>query len=108
MNFDVVRWLNSLQSIGWKYFAFAGVAFLIFYVLFSSYFSRIKIQQGFPKHRDYYRDVFFSFISMMIFATTSYIVFFVLKLYNNIFYGSVSEYGNVYFYFSFIWMFFLH
>lgn len=108
MNFDVNKWLYALQSTGTKYFLFAGTAFLVFYILFSGLFKRIRIQNKFPENADYYRDVLYSVISMTIFATISYIVFTALKPYNNIQYGTIAEYGWGYFGLSFVWMFFLH
>jgi len=108
MNFDYWKWLHNLQSTGTKYFMLAGGAFLFFYILFPKAFSGIRIQKLFPKRKDHYRDVFFSFISMMIFATVAYVVFTTLRPYNHIQYGSISQYGVVWFWLSFVWMFFLH
>src|SRR5580704_12374046 len=108
MNFDVAKWLHSLQNIGIKYFSFAGIAFLIFYILFARTFKTIRIQETLPRHKDYYRDILYSIVSMVIFTTTAYIVFTVLKPYNNIRYGTIAEYGVAYFYLSFLWMFLLH
>lgn len=108
MNFDVNKWLHNLQSTGTKYFLFAGISFLLFYVLFRNVFTTIRIQRTFPRHKDYYRDIIYSMISMTFFATIAYVVFTSLRPYNHIHYGTVAEYGTVYFYLSFIWMFFLH
>ena len=108
MNFDIHLWLRALQSTGTKYFLFAGIAFLIFYILFSTAFRSIRIQKNFPKNKDYYRDILYSVLSMTIFATISYFVFTTLRHYNHIHYGSIAEYGTLLFYLSFIWMFLLH
>jgi Delta7-sterol 5-desaturase len=108
MNFDTTHWLHNLWGTGSKYFLFAGIAFFVFYILFRRVFHRIRIQNEFPKSRDYFRDIFYSLISILIFGSVSYFVFFTLRPYNNIQYGTVEEYGVVYFWLSFIWMFFLH
>lgn len=108
MEFEISKWLQSLARIGGRYFILAGSMFLIFYVLFPAFFSRLRIQKLFPKPKDYYRDILFSAISIIIFATVAYTVFVVLRPYNHIRYGSIAEYGMVYFILSFFWMFLLH
>ncbi len=84
MNFDIHQWLRALQSTGTKYFLFSGIAFLIFYILFSNAFRSIRIQRAFPGNKDYYRDILYSVLSMTIFATISYFVFTALRPYNHI------------------------
>jgi len=108
MHFDTANWLQHLKGTGSKYFMFAGIAFFIFYILFRNLFKGIRIQAEYPKMKDYYRDVFYSVISIFIFASVSYLVFVTWRPYNNIMYGTVAEYGRVYFWLSFVWMFFLH
>lgn len=103
---DFEPWLTAIKKISGRYFILAGVAFIVFYILFPKAFQKIKIQKLFPKPTHYYRDVFFSIISMLLFATTAYISIAVLKPYNNINYGPVKNY---FFYaLSFVWMFILH
>ena len=103
---DFEPWFTAIKKISGRYFILAGVAFIVFYILFPKAFQKIKIQKLFPKPTHYYRDVFFSIISMLLFATTAYISIAVLKPYNNINYGPVKNY---FFYaLSFVWMFILH
>jgi Delta7-sterol 5-desaturase len=103
---DFEPWLNAIKKISSKYFIFASIAFVVFYVLFPKAFQKIKIQKLFPKAMHYYRDIFFSIISMLIFATIAYVCLALLEPYNTINYGSVHNY---FFYaLSFVWMFFLH
>jgi sterol desaturase/sphingolipid hydroxylase (fatty acid hydroxylase superfamily) len=66
-----------------------------------------KIQAAFPKLQDYRRDVFYSAVSMCIFATIGVFTFKILRPYTNL-YRDVNEYSRMYYYFTFIWMFFLH
>ena len=103
---DLVPWINAMQKISGRYFILASVTFLIFYILFPRYFHKIKIQKLFPKAINYYRDVFFSVISILIFSTMAYVSFALLKPYNNLNYGSIDNY--FFFALSFVWMFFLH
>ncbi len=108
MDFKVDKWLYALEHLSLRYFVFAGMAFLIFYVLFAKQFKPIKIQETFPKQKDYNRDVAFSVLSILIFATVAYITFTALKPYNNIYYGAIDHYGMLWYALSFVWMFFLH
>lgn len=106
MEFDFDTWLKTITNISARYFILAGVGFLLFYVLFPKIFQKIKIQNKFPHTKNYYRDIFYSIISMVIFTTIAYITFTTLKPYNNINYGEIENY---YLYaLSFIWMYFLH
>jgi len=106
MNFDVDVWLHSLTNISLRYFLLASISFLVFYILLPKVFEKIKIQKKFPKKDNYYRDIGYSIISMLIFASMAYICFTALKPYNNINYGEII---NPYWYaMSFVWMFFLH
>jgi sterol desaturase/sphingolipid hydroxylase (fatty acid hydroxylase superfamily) len=57
-----------LWRIGGRYTLFAGFAFLLFYVWKrSAWFSR-KIQPRFPGSKDLKREVFYSFLTILIFA----------------------------------------
>ncbi|WP_394759533.1 sterol desaturase family protein [Flavobacterium sp.] len=106
MDFDFDAWLKAITNISARYFILAGTSFLIFYILLPKIFLKIKIQKLFPKTKNYYRDITYSVISMFIFSTIAYITFTLLKPYNNINYGEVTNY---YWYaLSFVWMFFLH
>ena len=106
MPFDIKPWLHSMYTVSARYFILAGVAFFIFYILFPKRFENIKIQKKIPKSENYYRDIRYSIIAMLIFATVGYITFTLLKPYNNINYGDIK---NPYWYgLSFVWMFFLH
>jgi sterol desaturase/sphingolipid hydroxylase (fatty acid hydroxylase superfamily) len=101
------RWLFVYQAIGTRYVAMTGVAFLIFYILFKNRFAGCKIQAKFPKTSDYTRDILYSALSIAIFAVVSVCTFSILKPYSNL-YDNVADYGNVYYGFSFVWMFFVH
>lgn len=106
ITFDYQAWFTTISNISLRYFILAGVAFVVFYVLFKKQFQSIKIQQKFPKNENYYRDVKYSVISMLIFSTIAYLSFTQFKAYNNIIYTEVDNY--YYLAFNFIWMFFLH
>jgi lathosterol oxidase len=106
MEFDLEPWIHSVRTVSSRYFILAGAAFLVFYILFPRIFQKIKIQKKFPNTKNYYRDILYSVISMIIFATIAYISFTLLKPYNNINYGDIKN--NYLYALSFVWMYFLH
>ena len=99
--------LASFIYTGTRYFIVAGAIFLLFYGLLKRVLVSRKIQENFPKLKDYRRDIFYSVLSMGIFSVVSYITLVTLGSYNNV-YWHIEEFGLPYFLFTFIWMFFLH
>ena len=91
-----------------RYLIIAGVAYLIFYVVFKEKFSISKIQQKFPKNKDFFREIGYSFTTFLIFTMVG------VGLYNPMVrpythtYFEVSEYGYFYFFFSFFVMLLMH
>ena len=51
---------EAFLKIGSRYFLFAALAFIIFYVVFKQQFFYKKIQKRFPKVPDYLREAGFS------------------------------------------------
>jgi Delta7-sterol 5-desaturase len=101
------KWVEIYSKIGTRYFLMAGSAFFIFYVLFKKPMLFRKIQPKFPQITDYGRDIAFSMLSMGIFICVNITTFFIIRPYTNI-YENISDYSQMYYYFTFIWMFFLH
>lgn len=94
-------------QIGIRYLIMAGGAFFLCYILFRERLQWRKIQQKFPAVSDYRRDVFYSLVSIFIFAATSVWTFFVIHPYTNL-YDNISDFGLPYYLFTFVWIFFLH
>lgn len=90
-----------------RYFSVASLVFVAFYLILKRALVARKIQQAFPKWRDYRRDILFSVLSMAIFSVVSYVTVVVLAPYHHL-YRRIDEYGLPYYLFSFVWMFFLH
>ena len=57
-----------------RYFLFAGITFLAFYVLGKKIFIRFKIQQKFPATRHMWRELGLSLLSLSIFSLTGLFV----------------------------------
>ncbi len=58
-----------------RYFLFAGITFLVFYVLGRKIFVRFKIQQKFPATKHMWRELRYSLLSLVIFALNGVFVF---------------------------------
>lgn len=107
MNWDKFVWV--LLDNADKYFLIAGPAFFIFYVFLKKKISYKKIQQAFPKKKDYWREIFFSTISIIIFSFPP-----LYMLYDDnirphtTFYTDISEYGWVYTILAFPLMLLMH
>jgi Delta7-sterol 5-desaturase len=100
-------WQSVYANIGTRYFLMAGIVFILFYVIFQQPMRFRKVQAKFPTLSDYGRDIFYSAISIAIFAAVSVWTLFILKPYTNM-YEHISDYGIAYYCFTFVWMFFLH
>ena len=100
-------WLSEVTGIVKDYFIFATSAFLMFYYILKKPMWFRKVQKKLPKLSDHARDIFYSMISVTIFATVGLATFFFLNPYTNT-YENIAEYGWVYYAFSWAWMFFIH
>lgn len=94
-------------AINSRYFFFAGMAFLLLYVIFKTKFSPFKIQKKYPANKDYLRELLFSLLSMTIFTAVATSVFTILKPYTQL-YKNISDYGWWYYGFSIVMMMFIH
>lgn len=92
-----------------KYYVLAGIAFLLFYVVFRHRIAWRKIQLRFPAQRDYRREVIFSTVSIIIFALPVVILVEndVLRPHTT-FYRDISRHGWWYFFGAFPLLFLMH
>ena len=101
--------VKSIWLIGGRYFMIAGIAFLIFYVIWRNRFFYRKIQNRFPKNSDYLREMGYSFITIAIFSFVSVILFNHPKVApHTTRYLTISDYGWFYYFALFPVMFFMH
>ncbi|MEQ9468287.1 MAG: sterol desaturase family protein [Ekhidna sp.] len=94
-------------NIGIRYLLAAGLAFLVFYVLFRSRFLTRRIQQAFPRTADYRRDLLYSLLTVFFFTIIALLTFFVLRPYT-LLYVSLSDKTVWYWLLTVIPMFFIH
>ena len=106
---DVTTYFRIWQNIGSRYFLVAGLAFLIWYVLFRKLVERKKIQLKFPGKNDYGREIFYSVVTIFIFAL---VPFFLLNTpeiaRHTTLYKEISDYGWAWFFLAFPVMFIMH
>jgi sterol desaturase/sphingolipid hydroxylase (fatty acid hydroxylase superfamily) len=98
-----------VQNIGSRYFAVAGLSFVLYYFLLYKKVSHKKIQQRLPKRQDYLREVGYSLLTIFIFA---FVPLFILHMpslsrYTTL-YTRVEDYGWAYFFLAFPVLFLLH
>ncbi|MFD0939856.1 sterol desaturase family protein [Pedobacter boryungensis] len=103
------NFLKYIFDVGTRYFLIAGIAFLIFYVLFHERFSGRRLQKKMPKMSDHKRDVFYSIITIVIFGALPVIFLENDKIrpYTQL-YQHISDHGWVYFILAFPLMLLIH
>ncbi|MEO0344326.1 MAG: sterol desaturase family protein [Pseudomonadota bacterium] len=103
---DALSYITSRVVL--RYFAFATVAFVLFYVILKKPLWFRKIQQRVPQLSDFGREVAYSAVSMAIFGIMATLALYVLQDYNNVYRAPIEGWGAVWFYVSFLWMLILH
>jgi sterol desaturase/sphingolipid hydroxylase (fatty acid hydroxylase superfamily) len=68
------KYLIILLSNVLRYFIFAGIPFLIFYMLFKNSFVANKIQARFADKKDFIREIFYSLQTTLILATVAFLI----------------------------------
>lgn len=106
---DWSHYLPIAELIGLRYFIFAGMAFLLTYVVWRTKLRGRKIQSRFPKNKDYRREIGYSILTIAIFAAVP-----VLLIFNDgirpftKYYTDIEQYGKLYFFSAFLIMLLLH
>ena len=103
----VERILTDAYFILSDYLYYATIGFILFYVVLKKPLWFRKVQKKMPKLTDYGRDILFSILSVAIFAVINTLTFWYGADYLNL-YDDISEFGMIYYVFSWAWMFLLH
>ena len=91
-----------------RYILFGGLAFLIFYVLLKNKAIFAKIQKKWPVKADYYREIFYSLLTFLIFAVSPLILNNTyIKPYTTI-YRDIHQHSMLYFWMVFPIMLIVH
>lgn len=91
-----------------RYFLFAGVTFTVFYILFKNKFAKLKIQKLFPKNKDYYREIRYSFSTMVVFSLYAILIFRSPFSQFTQFYKNVNEHSIGYLFLSVVLAIIIH
>ena len=98
-----------VKLIGGRYLLFAGLAFILAYIIFRKQISIKKIQQPYPKSIDYIREIGFSLTTIAIFSLIP--LLFIrnpaIRIHTN-YYTDINQHGLFYFIIAFPIMLILH
>src|SRR4051812_21739888 len=104
-----MKWSNYffyVERIGSRYFLVAAIAFVLFYILFKQSIRYKKIQQRYPRLKDYAREIGYSILTISIFALVPLTVLHVPSITTHtIFYTDIHQHGWLYFFLAFPLMF---
>ncbi len=101
------RWIRIATQTTTRYFVIAGLVFLIFYFLLNKVLAHRRNQSLFPNWKHYSRDIGYSLLTIVIFATIATLVFIVFRDFSNL-YSPWDKYGAFYFYLTFPLMLLIH
>jgi len=109
MSFELNKYFQILARIGSRYYLIAGAVFFIFYVVLKNKMLHQKIQALFPKNSDYLREIFYSTITIFIFAFIPVFIIGnpVVKPHTTL-YDNITDYGWLYYFLAYPIMFIMH
>jgi sterol desaturase/sphingolipid hydroxylase (fatty acid hydroxylase superfamily) len=98
-----------MWMIAGRYSFFAGLAFVLFYLLFRRKWLYKKIQLRFPENKDYLREFGYSMLTIFIFTTVTYPLIAVPSIAKHTtLYKDIAEYGWFYYFALFPVLFVMH
>lgn len=102
-------YFKQIWLIGGRYSFFAGLAFVLFYVLYRQKWLYKRIQLRFPENRDYLREFGYSMLTIFIFATITYPLIAIPSIAKyTTRYQDIAEYGWAYYFLLFPVLFVMH
>lgn len=108
-NFGVLpSWALASITIFFRYALFAGIAFLLFYVIRKNAFQRLKIQQKFPKTYRILNEVKHSGYTAIVFALMGIGIYFLSEAGYTKIYQDIAQFGWGYLIFSFVALTIIH
>lgn len=102
------HFINSIRMISMRYFVFAGIVWLIWYALLRKKITFKKIQLRFPESKDYKREIFYSLITMIIFALVPSFILGTSFREHTQFYTNIHQHSMLWFYLAFPLMLIIH
>jgi lathosterol oxidase len=103
-----VEFWQVLVATSLRYFIFAGITYLMFYIWKKKIWFRYKIQQAFPRSKAIQNELLYSGITLLLFALIIYgLLFTSLRGYTRI-YANIHERSVTWFFASLLIVIFLH
>ncbi len=91
-----------------RYFILTGLTYLLFYKIFSLKVVQLKIQQKFPKLKDYVREIIHSLLTILIYAGYGFLIFGAnFKKWTKI-YDNIHDHSTIYMLFSVVLAIIIH
>jgi sterol desaturase/sphingolipid hydroxylase (fatty acid hydroxylase superfamily) len=105
---DIYTWHFDALSIYMRYFLFAGVGYMVFYIWKNKKLYTLKIQNKFPESKIVHKEIQFSIITLTIYCIVSWLVFLSQKAGITKIYLDIHRYGYLYFILSIVAMVLVH
>jgi sterol desaturase/sphingolipid hydroxylase (fatty acid hydroxylase superfamily) len=106
------RWqpilVHNYEGHLFSYTVTAGLAFFIFYVICRRWLAHRKVQPAFPRFSDVQREIFYSLLSMAVFAAVGFLTLMLKRGGLAHIYNRIGDHGWIYFGFSVLALIFLH
>lgn len=101
--------LQTIWLIGGRYAMLAGMGFLLWYLFRRNKWFFRKIQTRFPKNADYFREIVYSIITIIIFSAVSVVLIYDPHIApHTTRYKDISDHGWWYFWLLFPVLFLMH
>jgi len=105
---NLFKALGVSFTLSMEYLAFAGTVFLVLYIWKKRKYWHLKIQQKFPEHKHIYREMVYSFTTVIIFGMVILPVWWATEHNLTLVYRPLNKYGYFYYIFSILIMIVLH
>ncbi|MFV8373936.1 sterol desaturase family protein [Flavobacterium sp. LB1P62] len=106
--FNEYSWMAGAIILIFRYFLIAGIAYFVFYIWKKNKLSHLKIQDKFPTSNQLKNEIFFSFLTLLIYSGTSGIVLYWYQKGITKIYLDIADYGIFYLIGSIFLMILIH
>lgn len=89
-------WMAGVLILIFRYFVIAGIAYFVFYVWKKNKFSHLKIQDKRPTPSQLKNEIFYSFLTLLLYGGTSGIVLYWYQKGITKIYHDIDDYGIFY------------
>ncbi len=104
----LIMWFFIFTFLVLRYTIIGGLAFMLFYKVFGNSIAYKKIQRKWPNKEDYKREIKYSMLTFLIFATLSLVIFNPIYGLEPNLYANIADHGWGYYIFTLVVMMLLH